>query len=136
MVRVPKGNDVKISCVLTGLIADPLIAYCNNCIIICRFYCPILILVKTAKEWKTILKVQIWIKRAKKEKLENFAIFYITILFDIFFNIFVLFTSFVSKFNFLLSRICQGFVVLSDFLCSILHKDRAAQSFAIYINTM
>ena len=45
MVRVPKGNDVKISCVLPGLIG-----YCTRCIIICRFYCSILIVVKAAKE--------------------------------------------------------------------------------------
>ena len=45
MVRVPEGNDVKISCVLPGLIG-----YCTRCIIICGFYCPILIVVNTAEE--------------------------------------------------------------------------------------
>ena len=47
MVRVPEGNDVKISGVLLGLIG-----YCTRCIIICGFYCPVLIVVKTAKKVK------------------------------------------------------------------------------------
>ena len=45
MVRVPKGNDVKTSCLLPGLIG-----YCTGCIIICGFYCPILIVANTTKE--------------------------------------------------------------------------------------
>ena len=45
VVRVPEGNNVKISCILPGLIG-----YCTHCIIIYGLYFANIVVVNTAKE--------------------------------------------------------------------------------------